>query len=686
MWRIATEMLGNGERYKDILKANPGLDPKKLQVGQKIMIPSVHEAGRMRTIMLKGLIDSPKPEKLSDVVKLWASEAVNGPDEQLFRQAVAKLGAGKWEDVLLDSLNAKKFAARGSALTVLAARGEEIGLLKRVKLMTAKTVSVQAMQALGGKFGYIPADGGELLACVILHAGGKGSLDAPARLARQWGEKYKYKFNIRDFHLLSCLAADPSRNKIGRDELVKQIAGRLGCRRHVASGASPFSKQAARMTLPDLWNIVLLDEMLCRPRPVLALRVLADRLRGGLRSPHSGLVFYEGGKAAAKLYPQATDSTRGDRDHIPERGLQRAGFGALCHLHTRFGKVYNGDRAPTSKIELSASKQANFYGLVLTSIDSGTFSAFYYNPDGAVVSLGLFAFGPGPAAAKPAKPPPVDIVKPKSECPWQSEQLGVIGGLEAPECALVDAATGKVYASNMTLDPKAKSDEAKYWGDDGTGSISLLTDSKIEKLHWAKSNKTATMHSPKGLCIVGGQLWIADNHQVVVVDIATGKPVEALEIPGAKFLTDMVSDGKYAYGADTATSRISRVGPGPMKHYKGPASANGLCFRDGKLYCSSWGKHDIYEIDLSGKEEAKPVGLADAFKGLDGIEALPDGSFLVSDQPNNRIVWVSADFKKTETIAKVNKPSDFGIDLKRGRLYVPCFVDNTITVFSLKRK
>ena len=40
-----------------------------------------------------------------------------------------------------------------------------------------------------------------------------------------------------------------------------------------------------------------------------------------------------------------------------------------------------------------ALRQGNFYGLVLASVDSGTFSAFYYNPSGAVVSLGLFAFG-----------------------------------------------------------------------------------------------------------------------------------------------------------------------------------------------------------------------------------------------------------------------------------------------------
>ena len=414
MWSIATETLGDGERYKDILKANPGLDPKKLRVGQKIIIPSANAAEQTRVTMLQGLLDSPKPEKLSNVVKLWADEKSDGKDEDLFRRVVAKLGGKQWRNVLLDLLNTKERSSSSDyALTVLASRAAEVDLMNRIKQMPVRTSYVQAIEAFDAKLGYTPGNGVELLACVILHAGGKGSLDAPARLARQWGEKYKYKFNIRDFHLLSRLAADPSHNKIGRDELVKQIATRLGRRRHVARGGDPFGKQAARMTMPDLWNIVLLDEMLRRPRPVLALRILADRLRAGLLSPRSGLVFYEGGKASAKLYPQRADSTRGDRDHIPERKLQCAGFGALCHLHTRFEKVYNGDLAPTSKREIMASKQGNFYGLVLASVDTGTFSAFYYNPDGAVVSLGLFPFQTGPAAAKSAKPRPAEVAKPR---------------------------------------------------------------------------------------------------------------------------------------------------------------------------------------------------------------------------------------------------------------------------------
>ena len=133
--------------------------------------------------------------------------------------------------------------------------------------------------------------------------------------------------------------------------------------------------------------------MLNRQRVSLALQILANRLRSGQSSPRSGLIFIEGRQAAAKLYPQSIDSSHDDRDHVPERELQRAGLAAMCHLHTRFGKVYNGDRAPTSPRELAAANQSNFYGLVLASIDSGTYTAFYYNPDGAVVSLGQFPFG-----------------------------------------------------------------------------------------------------------------------------------------------------------------------------------------------------------------------------------------------------------------------------------------------------
>jgi WD40 repeat protein len=413
IWSIAEKTLGTGERWEDLVKANPGLNPKKLSIGRKIVIPSAYTATDTRIILLEVLRDNPGSEKLRDVVKLWASEAANSPNEKLFRQTVTKLGEGEWQDVLLDSLNTKKFFAKGSALELLASRSSEIDLPKRLKIMTAKTASVKAMQVFSEKFGYIPALRGELMACVALHADGEDSLDAPARLAKQWSGKYEYQFNIRDLPLLSALAVDPLRTKIGRDELIKRITARMERRKHVARWGKVFKRQVAGMTMADLWNITLLDEMLCRKRTALALKVLSDRLRSGLAGPHGGLVFYEKGKASATLYPQSTDSTRGDREHVPEREFLRAGSNAICHFHTRFKKVYNDDHAGVSQRELLASNQRDFYGLVLARLDSGTFGAFYYNPGGQVVSLGLYPLGTTLATTKPAKPRPAEVAKPK---------------------------------------------------------------------------------------------------------------------------------------------------------------------------------------------------------------------------------------------------------------------------------
>ncbi len=39
LWSLAVKYLGSGRRWKDIRDANPGIDPKKLLVGQKLVIP-----------------------------------------------------------------------------------------------------------------------------------------------------------------------------------------------------------------------------------------------------------------------------------------------------------------------------------------------------------------------------------------------------------------------------------------------------------------------------------------------------------------------------------------------------------------------------------------------------------------------------------------------------------------------
>jgi nucleoid-associated protein YgaU len=39
LWRIAVHHLGDGQRWREIVELNPGLDPNKLRSGQEIRIP-----------------------------------------------------------------------------------------------------------------------------------------------------------------------------------------------------------------------------------------------------------------------------------------------------------------------------------------------------------------------------------------------------------------------------------------------------------------------------------------------------------------------------------------------------------------------------------------------------------------------------------------------------------------------
>ncbi len=39
LWSIANRVYGNGQRWKDIQSANPGLDPTRMRAGQTILLP-----------------------------------------------------------------------------------------------------------------------------------------------------------------------------------------------------------------------------------------------------------------------------------------------------------------------------------------------------------------------------------------------------------------------------------------------------------------------------------------------------------------------------------------------------------------------------------------------------------------------------------------------------------------------
>jgi len=266
---------------------------------------------------------------------------------------------------------------------------------------------------------------------------------------------------------------------------------------------------------------------------------------------------------------------------------------------------------------------------------------------------------------------------------WQVEKVVKISGLAVPECAAVVPETGEVLVSN--IDAPAEGADNRYNTDDGTGFITRLkTGGKLVIKRWVDSQINAPLNSIKGVCVLKGVVYTCDVDHVRRMSIETGQALEPIIIHGAKFLNDAATDGKYVYVSDSNTDKIHRLDGDKQIEIPAPTNPNGIAFGGGKMFVVSWGAHDIYEVDLDGIMPPKPFGLAGHFGGLDGLEILSDGTFMVSDQKNNSIVMVSSDRKRLRTLLEIEGgPADFGIDHARGLLYIPLVWDNSLAVYKL---
>ena len=70
--------------------------------------------------------------------------------------------------------------------------------------------------------------------------------------------------------------------------------------------------------------------------------------------------------------------------------------------------------------------------------------------------------------------------------------------------------------------------------------------------------------------------------------------------------------------------------------------------------------------------------------GLDGLAVLPDGNLLVSSWDANTIYRGPAAGPFVVEIENVNAPADFAFDSTRNRILVPHFMENRISVATLR--
>lgn len=356
-------------------------------------LPTVGKTGNLQEAMLEWLSQHPEPAVLGEVIKMWSAEPkIDGPFEVRYRMLVETITKKPWDQALMESVDTPEFGARWASMDVLSRRLGSQELRRRIKATRPVTEAMGALQFAVDLLDFVPATGLEFRALLLIYRQERDSFLPVARLADSWTSGFGYRFNIRDFHLLSRLTHDPLKANLGRAQLIDELTRAFSAREHLPGTNTAFAAQVDRLNAADFWNLYLINRMLSRPRIQMALRVMAARDLADRTSVWGGLIFYENGQAEAKLYPADRENGENDFEYIPSQQLRDDEPNSMCRFIAHFEKTFNSSRSAPTESELKDARDANHYGLILTSINENTFTAHYFNPQGVVISLGVFPF------------------------------------------------------------------------------------------------------------------------------------------------------------------------------------------------------------------------------------------------------------------------------------------------------
>ncbi len=237
-----------------------------------------------------------------------------------------------------------------------------------------------------------------------------------------------------------------------------------------------------------------------------------------------------------------------------------------------------------------------------------------------------------------------------------------------PESVLPDLKDNKLYVSLIDGEP---------WGADGKGGIGRMTTmgTNYDSLWFTGLN------APKGLGIYRNKLYAADISDVVVVDVPSAKLVKKITIEGASGLNDItVSEGGIVYVSDSKSGRIWKITDDkPVLYLENITGANGLKAVKDDLY---FAKGSAF---MKADSKKNIVQIADVGQGIDGIEPIGNGDFLVTSW-GGYIFYVYANGQSElllDTHEQKKNTADIGYDPVKKIVYVPTFFDRRIVAYQL---
>jgi hypothetical protein len=264
-------------------------------------------------------------------------------------------------------------------------------------------------------------------------------------------------------------------------------------------------------------------------------------------------------------------------------------------------------------------------------------------------------------------------------------KVWTVTGLAGPESALPDVKAGIIYVSNV---------DGEALGKDGKGWIAKVS----------MDGKTVTkdfvtgLNAPMGLAITGGKLYVADIDEFVEINLADGKVLGKYPAAGAKRLNDTAADSKgNVYMTDTLTNAVYRLSGGKVDVFVKDdrlAGPNGILVEGDNLIVNTWGvlsgegwatktPGGMFKVSLADKT-ITAMGDGKSFGNLDGMIALGDGGYVLTDWMAGKVLTYSKD-GKVESIMDVGQgAADLGYDPATKIMYIPQMMKGELYALQLK--
>jgi sugar lactone lactonase YvrE len=264
--------------------------------------------------------------------------------------------------------------------------------------------------------------------------------------------------------------------------------------------------------------------------------------------------------------------------------------------------------------------------------------------------------------------------------------MEITEGILHPESVIYSAKHQMIFASNITngnpLEKKAVSYLSK-----------ISPDGKVIKSKWITG-----LYAPKGLTVVGDDLYFTDVTRVVKVSITKGKIIKTYPVKAAKFLNDTTVDAEgNVYISDMFSDVIYKITKDKLSVWikdAKVAGSNGL-FTDGKehLLAMKWGT-DVDEktfitktpgdVAIVSLKKPTEITVVKELQGnLDGVGVDNKGTLWISD-------WMSGDVYTMTKQGEVKKmfnlgqgTADISVAKELNLLLVPQMYQNKLILIKL---